>query len=77
MMQRIANLRIGELCDAREIILRASCDAIKEDPLRDASTQHHAHPVQKLLNAVQVVLLWQVLCIAESRRTARDDGHLQ
>lgn len=69
------HLGVGTLSDLPQVVLGTSCDSSKEDLFRDAAAQSHAHPVQELLLGVQVLLLGQILGIAQPF-APRDDGDL-
>mmetsp|Transcript_4826 Transcript_4826/g.12696 ORF Transcript_4826/g.12696 Transcript_4826/m.12696 type:complete len:235 (-) Transcript_4826:1316-2020(-) len=59
------------------VVLRASRDVTKEELLRDAAAEHHAHRVHHLLLCVELALLGHVLCVAERRHAARHDRNLE
>lgn len=69
------HLGIGTLGNLPQVILGTGRNSSKEDLLGDTATQSHAHPVQQLLLCVQILLLGQVLSIAQPLST-RDDGYL-
>lgn len=72
----ISDLCVGALGDLPEVVLGSGGDATKEDLLRHAASQGHAHAVQQLFFGVQVLLLWQVLGVTQTLPSG-DDGHLQ
>lgn len=78
----IAHAQAGHLVDhdlghTLEIIQRTGGDATKEDLLGGATSQQDTHPVTELGRGHDGALLRKVLRVAESRRAARHDRHLQ
>lgn len=72
----MSHLCIGRLGDLPQVVLGTSGDPPKEHLLRDTAAQHHAHPVKKLLAREQVLLLREVLRIAQAFPSG-NDGNLQ
>lgn len=72
----MSDLCVGALGDLPEVVLGSGGDAAKEDLLRHAASQGHAHAVQQLFFGVQVLLLRQVLGVTQTLPSG-DDGHLQ
>lgn len=71
----VAYLSVGGLRDLLQVVLSAGGDLAEEDLLGHAASQHHAHPVEQLLSAVQVLLSGQVLSVTQTLPSG-DDGHL-
>ena len=71
----VTHLCVGALRHLTQVVLSTSGDPAKEDLLGDTPPQGHAHAVQQLLFGVQVLLLGQVLSVAQAL-PSRNDGHL-
>lgn len=59
-------LSIGRLRDLLQVVLSSGGDPAEEDLLGHTASQHHAHPVEELLLAVQVLFSGQVLSISQT-----------
>lgn len=75
MREGRAHLCIGRLCDLPQVILGPRGYPAKERLLRHSTSQHHTHPVKKLLAGEEVLLLRQVLRITQAF-PSRNDRHL-
>lgn len=65
-------LSVGRLSDLLEVIVRSSRDLTEEDLLGHTTSQHHAHSVEQLLPAVQILLLGQILSVTQTLTTGDD-----
>lgn len=59
-------LSISRLRDLAQVVLSPSGDLLEENLLSHSTSEHHAHPVEQLLLAEEVLFRWQVLCVAQT-----------
>lgn len=71
-----SDLSTGTLGDLLEVVLGSSGDAASEDLRRNLASQDHTHVVRQLFFGVQVLLVRQVLGIAQTLPSG-DDRHPQ